>query len=149
MLAIGDGRCIEALTDGVQTNMLFKTLKGATYAALYRHKAITEHYAGLILYYAQTFLKRPYDYTGAAQAGLNSGCSPVPVTALNPYTQAAQYATDLWANHDKAFFCSELVARCYEKSELPVTNWASYKVTPGALSESTYLKFIKDVVVIA
>ncbi|AJQ96097.1 hypothetical protein [Gynuella sunshinyii] len=147
ILAVGNGRCVEAVKPQVQYVGLSASLDHATYGVLFRHKDIHGSYAGTICEYARQFAQKgtPYDTQGAMRAGVSSGCAPLVSTSFGALIQLNDEITKL-GYHNRSLFCSELVALVYSMAGLPVTYYQPQQVTPGALAKSPYLNRIKQVV---
>jgi hypothetical protein len=98
---------------------------------------------------ATGFKGLPYDYVGAAGAGFSHKrgrlgflISPGPSAAL--YLAALNNARDV--NKDTKFFCSELVARCYELAALPISSDEASWVTPRSVRVSSALLYVGHLV---
>jgi uncharacterized protein YycO len=149
ILYIGNGKVIEAISDGVVERDLSVALGEATLAVALRRRHMNPETRRNVVDFADAFKGRPYDYVGAAGAGLshNRGklawvLSPLAGTAL--YIAALRNASD--DNKDKAFFCSELVARTYELAGVPMTDNDPSFTTPRAVRVSPYLIYIGHLV---
>ncbi len=149
LLAIGNGQGIEAVGKGMNKDSLSDQLSHSSYATLYRHKSIDANFAGWICHYAEEQHRagKHYDYFGAARAGVASGCSGILRKGI--FGVFVQLADELkkgdQIGHDNSFFCSELVVRAYEEAGLPLINFPARSATPGALVQSRYLTYVKDI----
>lgn len=149
LLAIENGQGVEAVGKGTRRDYLNVLLREASYAALYRHKNMNAHFEGWICHYAEEQVRagKSYDYIGAARAGVATGCNGVfRGEIIGLFIQITdELKKGSQAEHDKSFFCSELVVRAYEEAGLPLVNTSAKSVTPGALVKSNYLDFVKDI----
>lgn len=146
ILALDNGLCIESTGKGTGIEVLSDALDHSSYGALYRHKAIDANYAAWICYSAEQNVGKPYDYGGALRAGVITGCKPIRSTLGGVMVQIID-DNIAKGEHDKSFFCSELVVRAFEEGCLPIIQGNASTATPQAIASSSYLKYVKDVVI--
>ncbi len=144
ILYIGDGKVIEAIDQGVVERDLSLALAEATLAVALRRRFMNDAAQKLVVQMARKFLGRPYDYVGAAGAGLahnrgKAACASMPGPCLALYVAAQVNASP--QNRDKKFFCSELAARCYEIAGVPITDDPSF-TTPRTVRVSESLLYV-------
>jgi uncharacterized protein YycO len=149
ILYIGNNRVIEAISDGVVERDLSVALGEASLAVALRRRHMTPETKHSVVQWASGFKGRQYDYLGAAGAGLSHrrgklawALSPGPGTAL--YIAAKINASD--ENKDKRFFCSELVARSFELSGVPISDDEPSFTTPRTVRVSQYLIYVGHLV---
>lgn len=156
MLYIGNSNVIEAISSGVERRSLKRALNDATLAIALRRREITPAIRTAVVRHAAEYENRrlPYDYTGAAGAGLSdgrglalsaAGCSVSRNVCFQTAAKIAVNASPLVA--DKMFFCSELVARVFELANASLTDRAPSFTTPRHIRTSTkllYLGHLKD-----
>jgi cell wall-associated NlpC family hydrolase len=149
ILYIGEGRVIEAISAGVIERDLSEALAEANLAIALRRRNLTGDARATVLRSAKGYKGLPYDYVGAAGAGfthkrgkLAALLSPGPSAAL--YLAALNNARDV--NKDTRFFCSELVARCYELAALPISAEEASWVTPRSVRVSSALLYVGHLV---
>jgi uncharacterized protein YycO len=142
MLYKGSSCVIEAVESGIMDRQWSEASKNATLAIALRRRNMTEELKKAVIGYALAFKdkKLPYDKIGAMGAGMVKnrgigitsalmigGCSISAVACTSAMSQAAgairRNASD--ENKDKAFFCSELVARAYEMAGVPLSDGVS------------------------
>ena len=149
VLCIGGNRVIEAIAEGVVEHDLSLPLGEATLAVALRRRHMTDAARLVMIQSAKDFTGRPYDYIGAAGAGLSHrrgklACLVSPAGCLALYAAAKVNASE--ENRDKKFFCSELAARCYELAGLPITDGDPSFTTPRAVRVSPYLLYVGHLV---
>ena len=71
ILYIGKNRVIEAIREGVVERDLSDPMGEATLAVALRRRHMTDQTRKFVVKYAKDFLSKPYDYVGAAGAGLS------------------------------------------------------------------------------
>jgi hypothetical protein len=149
VLYIGEGRVVEAISDGVVERDLSEALGEATLAVALRRRHMTAERKSSVVAYAKGFKGKPYDYVGAAGAGLSHrrgrlACVAAPRACIALSVAAAINATDRYK--DKKFFCSELAARCFELTGIPITDGSPSYTTPRAVRVSPYLMYVGHLV---
>lgn len=139
MLYTGNNWVIEAIAEGVKERPWAKASADATLAIALRRREMNDGLRDAVVTNAFSFRDRPYDAVGAAGAGLYKkrgaviaagltayGCSIIPFCGVVTFARASADAAILNnardANKDKAFFCSELVARSYELAGVPISD---------------------------
>jgi uncharacterized protein YycO len=139
MIYIGGGFVVEAVDVGVVRNPLTNALSGAVLAIALRRRNLTEKQRAGVIENALLFKNGnlPYDKIGAAGSGTSTVrggllASIACTISLDfcPIGIAGVAANAAPANADKAFFCSELVARCFELAGAPVVDAAPSFTTP-------------------
>ena len=127
MLYKGSSIVIEAIADGVVERSWAEASKEATLAIALRRRNMDDSLRDKVVKQAESFKGLKYDAVGAAGAGITKprgaalsavlfgGLSILPIgSTANIITNAAIINNASDANKDKAFFCSELVARAYQ-----------------------------------
>lgn len=135
MLYKGSGIVIEAIADGVVERPWTEASKDATLAIALRRRNMTEALKNEVIRHAESFKGLKYDAVGAAGAGiykprgavlsalLFGGLSIIPMgSSANLISTAAIMNNARDANKDKAFFCSELVARAFQLAGMPLSD---------------------------
>jgi len=150
ILALDGGKCIHALPgEGVKDEKLSDALEDSSAATLYRHHRINSSFAAWICDYAEEQVReqKTYDYVGALRSGVATGCFLTKYSLEGMFIQLVDgMGAILDGGHDDSFFCSELIARAYEKNQLPLINRPAHTVTPGALVKSKNLKLIQELI---
>ena len=150
ILVLENGDCIESVVkDGVIKRPLSHALENAVRATLLRHHYVDANLAAWICHDAETLGKgKPYDKSGAIRSGVSTGCGGL--LRYSTPSLIIQMTDELskLGNHDDSFFCSELVARAFEKSGLSLINGRAHTATPGAIASSPHLKFIKELITV-
>ncbi len=157
MLYVGGSIVVEALGDGVQRRPLKAAMDDASLAIALRRRNLTEKQRNSVLALANGFAARhvPYDALGAAGAGVATGSKGallagfgcqvyLPFCAIAAGTVMDNAKPE---NADKAFFCSELVARVFELAAAPVVEGSPSFAAPRAIRMATtllYLGKLKD-----
>lgn len=157
MIFIGGSDVVEAISEGVTRRPLATAIKDASLAIALRRRNLTEKQRGAVIAHATGFALRqiPYDALGAAGAGVATGSKGallagfgcqiyLPICALAGGSMANNARP---ANADSAFFCSELVARCFELAGAPVVHGAASFAAPRAIRMANtllYLGKLKD-----
>ena len=150
VLYLGDNRVMEAISEGVVERDLDVPLSEASLAVALRRRHMTDVTRKSVVAYARRFKGRPYDYVGAAGAGLTHKRGQLacvvgaPTGCLTLYAAAKINANE--KNRDKRFFCSELAARCYELAGVPITDGSPSFTTPRAVRVSRYLLYVGHLV---
>jgi cell wall-associated NlpC family hydrolase len=145
ILYIGGGRIMEAISDGVVERELSEALAEANLAVALRRRFMTDSLKTAVVQHAKSFKGQPYDFVGAAGAGLSHkrgalACALAPTTCLGLAIAASNNASD--ENKDKNFFCSELVARCFELAGVPITTIDPSFVTPRSVRVAPNLIYV-------
>jgi hypothetical protein len=147
MLYVGGSYVIEAVGPGVVRRPLAEALEGATLAIALRRRNLTEKQRSAVIDYATKFALKnlPYDAIGAAGAGIATGSKGAALTGFGcaVYLPLCAFAGGAATgavlnnaraeNADNAFFCSELVARCFELAGAPVVDGAASFAAPRAI----------------
>lgn len=139
MLYTGYSWVIEAISEGVVERAWSEASAEATLAIALRRRDMTDALRDSVVNHAKSFAGRPYDVHGAAGAGLtktrgavlsgaiSGGLSIIPL--IGPIFQTGRTVEDIAiannardSNKDKAFFCSELVARSFELAGRPLSD---------------------------
>jgi cell wall-associated NlpC family hydrolase len=149
ILYIGDNMVIEAISEGVVERALNLPLSEASLVVALRRRYMSEQARQFVIQSAKDFRWKPYDYIGAAGAGLSHRrgklswlASPAGTLAL--YLAAKRNANA--ENRDKMFFCSELVARCYELAGVPINDGDPSFTTPRAVRVAANLLYVGHLV---
>jgi hypothetical protein len=149
ILYLGDNKVVEAISDGVVERDLSAPLGEANLVIALRRRHMDTATKESVVRFARGFKGRPYDYLGAAGAGLshNRGkmavfVSPAGTAAL--YVAAKINASD--AYKDDKFFCSELAARCFELSGVPINDGDPSFTTPRAVRVAKNLIYVGHLV---
>jgi hypothetical protein len=151
ILYLGQNTVIEALGQGVVARSIRSALDSDTILAIaLRHRSLTPTQRMLVVKEARKFLGRPYDYTGAAGAGVKSsrggraiaqgGCVISPLGCHFGDRAIKENAKP--ENADKKFFCSELVTRAFELACAPLLNTRPSYIHPGMIHESKVLLYV-------
>ncbi len=157
ILYVGGSFVIEAVGEGVRRRPLAEAIEGANLAIALRRRGLTEQQRSAVLEHANRFALKalPYDALGAAGAGVATGSKGavlagfgcqvyLPLCALAGGSVLDNAKPE---NADKAFFCSELVARCFELAGAPVVEGSASFAAPRAIRMATtllYLGKLKD-----
>jgi uncharacterized protein YycO len=151
VLYIGNGQVVEAISEGVVERALADALHETTLAIALRRRFMTGATKDAVVRQARSFANQglPYDLVGAAGAGLSHGrgqaaCVASPFMCANLALAAANNARD--ANRDRKFFCSELVARCFELAGVPISNQHASYMTPRSVRVAPNLIYIGHLV---
>jgi hypothetical protein len=136
MIYAGGGFVIEAIGDGVVRRKLSAAVSDATLAVAFRHIRMNPVAATTAVRFAESQVKRGYDYSGiAGQAGYQLDrwflCSVLGVRGCNDLAQRA----NLWLSSGSRFFCSELVAEAYRRGGVPLVTRRSDSVSPQTIVE--------------
>lgn len=96
---------------------------------------------------AADFEKRglPYDHVGAIGSGLSHArgraiCAAIPMPCAVLGLKSLRNASD--THKDDKFFCSELVARCFELVAMPLSSMPASFVTPRAIRVSPHVMYV-------
>ncbi|MFT7288129.1 MAG: hypothetical protein ACI87W_002244 [Halieaceae bacterium] len=152
MLYIGNQNVIEAIATGVTKRTLTQALREASLAIALRRRNTTQAIRTAVVSQAESYASRrlAYDEIGAAGAGAAStnrgrllasiacGLSPIACGA-----GASAVARNAHAGQaDRAFFCSELVARVFELAGAPITDLSPSFTTPRHVRMSSQLLYV-------
>jgi hypothetical protein len=136
-------------------NQLTSALTGAVLAIALRRRNLTAPQRTAVLEHAPRFANSslPYDKVGAAGSGTNTGrgallagfgCS---ISLSFCAAGTAEIRTNAKpGNADKAFFCSELVARVYELAGAPVVEGSASGATPRHIRMANTLLYLGKLV---
>lgn len=151
VLYVGDGNVVEAIDQGVVERSLTKALDETTLAVVLRRRFMTAQTKQLVAIFARNFAlaKIPYDYTGAAGAGLSHkrgklAAAMSPRAGLSLYIAAKLNARD--SKKDKKFFCSELAARCFQLAGVPINDGDPSFTTPRSVRVAANLMYMEHLI---
>lgn len=151
ILYVGGSNVVEAIDRGVLNNPLEEALSHATLAIALRRRNLTERQRNDVIAAANGFVSRslPYDALGAVSSGVYTRRGLALGTAacrvMLPFCPVATIAGAHNARPDKAdaaFFCSELVARCFELAGAPIVEGPATNATPRHIRVATTLLYI-------
>jgi len=151
MIYTGGGFVVEAVDRGVVRNVLADSLNGAVLAIALRRRNLTEKQRADVVAHATRFANSnlPYDRVGAAGSGTNTGRGALlaslgcAISLLFCAVGAAEVANNAKpANADRAFFCSELVARVFELAGAPVLEGSPSFTTPRHIRVANTLLYL-------
>lgn len=143
VLMLEGNKAIEAVPEGVIETDLFEVMAHSSSVILLRHKHITYAQGLHITKFAKAQIGKRYDTTGAARAGVKSGCAGLfSMTVPGMLVQLVDTIGKLGKDEDNTFFCSELVARAYESVGLRLSSKRPWQIIPGGLLRSDQLKAI-------
>lgn len=142
MLFVGEGKVVEALTDGVCERDLDSAISGTSLAVAYRRRGISESQGEFVASVARTFAQAgiKYDYAGAANSFMQhtSGRSlDIAATAVTgvPIGFLILSATRTSYSQNR-FFCSELVVEAYRRAGLPIVATGADQTSPERMREA-------------
>lgn len=153
MVYVGGGFVIEAVERGVLKNQLTDALNQAVLAIALRRRNLTEKQRADVIKYATQFMWRPYDKVGAAGSGTSLGrgsllaafgCGITLGLCVVGIVGMGDNAKP--ANADRAFFCSELVARVFELAGASVVEGAPSYTTPRQIRMANTLLYLGKLV---
>ena len=145
MLYAGDGFVIEAVSDGVRKSDLQAiALKDATLAICLRRRNMDDAKRAAVIQAASEYIGRPYDSFGAASSGIsNQRGMTLALGLLGPLgTVAMRALSNRPQSRDNSFFCSELVARAYERAGVRISQLEANQTNPRNLRVSTSLIYV-------
>jgi len=153
MIYVGGSNVIEAIERGVVRQPLAESLGHAVLAIALRRRNLTPKQQSDVIAYATRFIGRPYDTLGAAGSGTNTGRGGL-LASLGCGISLAFCAAGTAEvrnnakpeNADKAFFCSELVARCFELAGAPVVEGSPSFTTPRHVRVANTLLYLGKLV---
>ena len=150
-LCTGPGMLIESISP-VTEQSFEKAFKGVDLIIALRYRGITQQQRLDVVANARKFENHPYDLTGAIGSGTLvrrgkaiavAGCLILPV-ACAPAVAAVQLnATE--GVRDTAFFCSELVARAFELSGIPLSDTQASFINPRMIRMCSKLTLLGKV----
>jgi hypothetical protein len=149
MLYVGGSFIIDATEIGVERRRLTDAIGEASLAIALRRRGLTAQQRSAVLQHAEQFRRRPYDTPGAVGAGAYTrrglalatvGCRIM--LPFCPLATASVIDNAKPENADNAFFCSELVARCFELAGAPVVEGPASAATPRHIRVATTLLYI-------
>lgn len=153
MIYVGGGNVIEAIDRGVVRQPLELSLNQAVLAIALRRRNLTEKQRAEVVKHAAQFMFRPYDTLGAAGSGTSMGrgsllaafgCGIALGLCAVGVVGVADNAKP--ANADRAFFCSELVARVFELAGAPVLEGSPSFTTPRQIRVANTLLYLGKLV---
>lgn len=154
MLYKGNNRVIEAISEGVVERTWDAASAESTLAIALRRRNMTDVLKNEVIRYGESFLNLPYDGIGAVGAGISKPRgrvlwggviigSPVLGGIIDAGTQLAILNNARAANRDTAFFCSELVARCFQLAGIPLSDGVQPTYTnPREIRMSAHLMYL-------
>ena len=151
MLYIGNQFVVEAIASGVIKRPLTQAIRDASLAIALRRRNTTPGIRSAVVRQAELYARRglPYDEIGAAGSGTatNRGralaiiaCSLSWIACGAGASAVARNASPSQA--DKAFFCSELIARVFELAGAPITDNSPSFTTPRHVRVSSQLLYV-------
>ena len=155
IIYIGGSTVVEAIGRGVVRQPLADALQGAVLAIALRRRGLTVKQRADVVTYATQFasMNLPYDALGAAASGTTTGrggllagfgCAISLGFCAAGTAEARNNAKP--ENADKAFFCSELVARVFELAGAPVVEGSASAATPRHIRMATTLLYLGKLV---
>jgi hypothetical protein len=139
MIYVGGAFVVEAIKQGVMHRPLAEALKEAALAIALRRRNLTDQERHAVVAYATQFANKglPYDYVGAAGSGTSLarggllaafGCG---ISLMFCGVGTAGVVNNARPEvADRAFFCSELVARVFELAGAPILEGTPSFTTP-------------------
>lgn len=156
MLYVGGGEVIEAIGTGVVRRPLQLALAEATLAMGLRRRNLTDEKKAEVIGYAEGFQSQslPYDKVGAIGSGMNGkrgGLASGVACSLIGVVGCSYSSYKVWRNshsdqRDTAFFCSELVARCFELADMPIVSGSASFANPRHLRVSDKLYYMGKII---
>jgi hypothetical protein len=155
IIYVGGSTVVEAVGEGVVKRPLGDALQGAVLAIALRRRNLTEAQRRAVVDQANRFAfsHLPYDKVGAAGSGTNTargsvlagfGCSISLAFCAAGTAGVRDNAKP--ENADRAFFCSELVARVFELAGAPVVEGSASAATPRHIRMATTLLYLGKLV---
>jgi uncharacterized protein YycO len=153
MIYVGGSAVIEAIERGVLRRSLTDAFDDAVLAIALRRRNLTEKQRADVIKYATQFMFRPYDVLGAVGSGTKTGrggflagfgCSISLMFCAAGTAEIRENAKP--ENADKSFFCSELVARCFELAGAPVVDGLPSFTAPRHLRVANTLYYLGKLV---
>jgi hypothetical protein len=152
ILYVGGSFVIEAVGEGVRRRPLAEAMEGANLAIALRRRGLTEQQRSAVLEHANRFALKalPYDAIGAAGAGVATGSHGALLAGFGcqVYLPLCALAAGSVVDNarpekaDNAFFCSELVARCFELAGAPVVQGSASFAAPRAIRMANTLLYM-------
>jgi len=153
MIYLGGSFVIEAVEEGVVRRPLAVALKEAALAIALRRRSLTDQQSRAVIEHATRFMFRPYDKVGAAGSGTSLGRGSLLAAfgcgitlGLCALGIAGMADNAKPANADRAFFCSELVARVFELAGAPVLSGPPSYTTPRQIRMADTLLYLGKLV---
>lgn len=153
MIYLGGSFVIEAVDEGVVRRPLAVALKEAALAIALRRRNLTDQQRRAVIEHATRFMFRPYDKVGAAGSGTSLGRGSLLAAfgcgitlGLCALGIAGMADNAKPANADRAFFCSELVARVFELAGAPVLSGPPSYTTPRQIRMADTLLYLGKLV---
>lgn len=153
MIYFGGSFVIEAVEEGVVRRSLAVALKEASLAIALRRRNLTDQQRRAVIKHATRFMFRPYDKVGAAGSGTSLGRGSLLAAfgcgitlGLCALGIAGMADNAKPANADRAFFCSELVARVFELAGAPVLSGPPSYTTPRQIRMADTLLYLGKLV---
>jgi hypothetical protein len=151
MLYVGGGFVVEAIEPGVVHRPLTDAIRDAALAIALRRRNLTDKQRTDTVAHAMRFANSslPYDKVGAGGSGTNTrrgallagfGCAISLAWCAVGTASVADNAKP--ANADRAFFCSELVARVFELAGAPVVEGEPSFTAPRHIRTATTLLYL-------
>ncbi len=145
ILYIGEGKIVEAISEGVIERALSTALGEANLAIALRRRGMDASTKQAVVKNACSFTGLGYDYTGAAGSGLahnraKAACIISPMGCATLYAAAKLNARE--SQRDKKFFCSELVARCFQLAGKPINDGDPSFTTPRSVRVASNLMYV-------
>jgi hypothetical protein len=155
MIYVGGGFVVEAIEIGVTRRPIADAIEHASLAIALRRRNLTEEQRRAVVEQANQFATRmiPYDVVGAAGSGTNTrrggllaalGCG-ISLGFCGAGT-AGVVNNARPENADRAFFCSELVARVFELAGAPILEGAPSFTTPRHIRVANTLLYLGKLV---
>jgi uncharacterized protein YycO len=146
----GENTIVEAVTSGGVREINIKdAFDGAYLAIALRHMGLNQGQRQRVVDHVRKFKNLPYDKVGAAGAGVNSangstiaasGCMISLAACVGGTAAIANNARE--KNADKAFFCSELVARAFQLSGAKLVYAKPSFTHPSMIRHSSVLRYV-------
>jgi len=153
MIYLGGSFVIEAVEVGVIRRPLAVAVEQAALAIALRRRNLTDQQRRAVVEYATQFMFRPYDKIGAAGSGTSLGRGSLLAAfgcgitlGLCAVGIAGMADNAKPANADRAFFCSELVARVFELAGAPVVGGPPSYTTPRQIRMANTLLYMGKLV---
>jgi len=153
MIYVGGSNVIEAVESGVVRQPIALSLNQAVLAIALRRRNLTAQQRRAVVEYAAQFMFRPYDKIGAAGSGTSLGRGSLLAAfgcgltlGLCAVGVAGMADNAKPANADRAFFCSELVARVFELAGAPVVEGPPSYTTPRQIRMANTLLYLGKLV---
>jgi cell wall-associated NlpC family hydrolase len=146
----GQNTVIEAVeTEGVRVNSILHALEKATLAIALRYPGLSQEKRQQVIANARSFVGRGYDFVGAGgslkgRRGKLMYIGACAIVGALPCAGGRKAIKDnATPEHaDEKFFCSELVARAFEKAGAPIVDGASSYANPRMVRYSEKLQYV-------